>query len=66
MLKSWLAKAIKYCFDQSVIEYMLTLDHSTLTEDFIREHVEELYTKIDGMKLEEVKKLFVWFPKNVR
>ena len=57
------AKVIKYRFEQSVIDYMLTLDYSALTEDLIREHVDDLYTEIDGMELEEVKKVFAWFPK---
>lgn len=57
------AKVIKYRFEQPVIDYMLTLDYGALTEDLIREHVDDLYTEIDGMELEEVKKLFDWFPK---
>lgn len=57
------AKVIKYRFEQPVIDYMLTLDYDALTEDLIREHVDDLYTEIDGMELEEVKKLFAWFPK---
>ena len=57
------AKVIKYRFEQPVIDYMLTLDYSALSEDLIREHVDDLYTEIDGMELDEVKKLFDWFPK---
>lgn len=57
------AKVIKYRFEQPVIDYMLTLDYSALTEALIREHVDDLYTEIDCMELEEVKKLFDWFPK---
>lgn len=60
------AKVIKYRFEQPVIDYMLTLDYGSLTEDLIREHVDDLYTEIDGMELEEVKKLFAWFPKKER
>lgn len=57
------AKVIKYRFEQSVIDYMLTLDYGALTEDLVREHVDDLYTEINGMELDEVKKLFSWFPK---
>ena len=57
------AKVIKYRFEQPVIDYMLTLDYGALSKDLIREHVDDLYTGIDGMELEEVKKLFAWFPK---
>lgn len=57
------AKIIKYRYAPLIIEYMLTLDYSKLTEDLIRTHVDDLYTKIDDMELEEIKKLFSWFPK---
>lgn len=57
------AKVIKYRFSQPVIDFMLTLDYSSLSEDQIRSHVNDLYTDIDGMKLEEIQELFSWFPK---
>ena len=45
---------------------MLTLDYGVLTEEMIRAHVDELYTEIDCMELEEIKELFSWFPKKGR
>ena len=57
------AKVIKYRFTSPVIEYLLTLDYSKLSEEMIREHIDELYEEIDGMELEEIKRLFSWFPK---
>lgn len=57
------AKVIKYRFTPPVIDYMLTLDYEQLTEELIKAHVEDLYTEINGMELEEIKKLFSWFPK---
>ena len=60
------AKVIKYRFEQSVINYFSTLDYEALTEDLIREHIDDLYTELDDMGLEEVKRLFSWFPKKVQ
>ena len=57
------AKVIKYRFTPHVIDFMLTLDYSKLTEDLIRTYVDDLYTEIDDMELEDIKKLFSWFPK---
>ena len=57
------AKVIKYRFAPPVIDFMLTLDYGSLTEDLIRTHVDDLYKEIDGMELEEIKELFSWFPK---
>lgn len=60
------AKVIKYRFAPPVIEYLLTLDYSVLTEDLIKAHVDDLYKEIDNMDLEEIKKLYNWFPKKVK
>jgi len=57
------AKVIKYRFDQPIIKYLLTLDYSSLTKDMINSHLDDLYKKIDDMSLDEVKKLYAWFPK---
>lgn len=57
------AKVIRYRFCPEVIEFLLTLDYGALDEQMISEHVEDLYGEIDGMELEEIKKLFAWFPK---
>jgi len=60
------AKMIKYRFTPPVIDYMLTLDYGALTEELIKVHVNDLYTEIDGMELEDIEKLFSWFPKKCR
>ena len=59
------AKVIKYRFSKPVIDYLLTLDYGSLTEEMIRQHIDDLYKPIDEMPLEEVKKLYAWFPKKV-
>lgn len=59
------AKVIRYRFEQPVIDFLLTLDYSKLDETMIRTHVNDLYKSIDGMALDEVKRLFGWFPKKV-
>ena len=56
------AKVIKYRFTPPVIDFMLTLDYSKLTEDLIRTHVDELYTELNNLELEEIKEMFSWFP----
>ena len=57
------AKVIKYRFSESVIEYLLSLDYSSLNEELIELHINDLYQPIEEMQLEEIKKLFFWFPK---
>ncbi len=56
------AKTIKKRFSDSVIEYMMTMDYSKLTDDMIQEHHEVLRKEI-GNNVEEVINLFDWFPK---
>lgn len=51
------AKVIKYRFQQSVIDFLLSCDYSKLTQELIKEHVEELYQTIDGMDVDDVKRL---------
>ena len=57
------AKVIKYRFEQSVIDYLLMLDFSQITEEIIRDHIDDLYTEIAGMEIGEIKSLYTWFPK---
>ena len=57
------ARLIKYRFTPSVMDYLLTFDYSKLDEQLIRDHVDELYRRIDNLELDEVKKVFSWFPK---
>lgn len=57
------AKVIKYRFSPGVIEHLLKLDYSKLTDDIIRERIDDLYTSLEGKSPEEVEKLLKWFPK---
>lgn len=57
------AKVIKYRFSPEVIEQLLKLDYSKLTDNMIRERIDDLYTSLDGKSPEEVGKLLEWFPK---
>lgn len=57
------AKIIKYRFDKNVRDYLLTLSYDDLTENLIREHMNELYKEIDNLSICEIEKLFSWFPK---
>lgn len=57
------AKVIKYRFSPEVIEQLLKLDYSKLTDNMIRERIDDLYTSLDGKSPEEVEKLLAWFPK---
>lgn len=57
------AKIIKYRFSPEIIEQLLKLDYSKLTDDMIRERIDDLYTSLEGKSPEEVEKLLAWFPK---
>lgn len=57
------ARVIKYRFTQDIIDFLLTLDYSALTEEMIRSHIDCLYKPLDTLSLNEIKDLFLWFPK---
>lgn len=57
------AKVIKYRFSFPVIDYLLTLNYEALTEEMIHAHICDLYKPINGMSLDDIKKLYKWFPK---
>ena len=57
------AKIIKYRFSPEVIEQLLKLDYSKLTDDMIWERIDDLYTSLDGKSPEGVEKLLAWFLK---
>lgn len=59
------AKVIKYRFSSEIIEQLLKLDYSKLTDDMIRERIDNLYTSLDGKSADEVQKLLEWFPKKI-
>ena len=45
--------------------YYVSDDYGKLTDELVREHMEDLYLKIDGMSLEEVTERYAWFPKKI-
>lgn len=51
------AKVIKYRFDEHIIEDLLKLDYSKLTDELISSHIDELYDDYDGNSGLD------WFPK---
>lgn len=57
------AKIINYRFSNEKIDYFMSLDYSSLTIDLIHEHVDTLYRKVDNLNLDDLKKVFEWFPK---
>lgn len=57
------AKIIKYRFSPNVIEQLLQLDYSQLTDKLIHDHKSELSMQIDHMSPQEIENLFSWFPK---
>ena len=56
------AKIIKYRFSPEVIEQLLKMDYSKLTDNMIREKNNDIYNSLDGKSPEEVEKLLAWFP----
>lgn len=56
-------KIIKFRFSEEIINYLLTLDYQKLDDSLIVEHMNEMYSSIEGMTLESVKEYFTWFPK---
>jgi len=60
------AKVIRYRFKQEIIDYLLTLDYGRLDEEIIKAHVNELYVPIDDRSLEEIKEIYLWFPKTAQ
>lgn len=57
------ARVIKHRFQRPVINYLLTLDYSNLTEQVIRDHAEILYKDISSAELDKIRDLYKWFPK---
>lgn len=51
------AKIIKYRFSSEIINELLKIDYSKLTDEMIRSHINELYTELKDFKQLE------WFPK---
>ena len=57
------AKVIKFRFSKDVVNYLLSLDYSSLSKELVRDNISVLYKKIDGMSLSDVQLMFDWFPK---
>lgn len=58
------AQPVRYRFSDAVKEVLLTCDYKALTEEMIRDHMDDLYMKIDSpADPDEVKKRYGWFPK---
>ncbi len=57
------AKIIKKRFSDEVINFMKTLDYNKLDKSMIKEHINDLYLDVNGMKPEDVRDLYKWFPK---
>lgn len=51
------AKVIKYRFSADVINELLKIDYSMLSDEMVRKHIDDLYTE-----LKDVKQLG-WMPK---
>ena len=56
-------KIMKFRFEQPVVDFLLTLDYEKLDKELIQPHIDELYSSIDEMELEEIKEIYSWFPK---
>ncbi len=50
------AKVIKYRFESEIVEELLKIDYRRLTDEMIKEHIDELYTDLKSVK--QIK----WFP----
>lgn len=57
------AKVLHYRFSIDVIDYLLSLDYSSLTRNVVEEHIEDLYKKLENVPLQNIKLMFSWFPK---
>lgn len=57
------AKKIKDHFSEPVISFLTTLDYSKLTKELVESHLDELYTPLDALTLDEVEELYSWFHK---
>ncbi len=57
------ARVIKYRFAHEVIDYLMRLDYSLLTDDLIKSHLQELNSPIQELSFDEVRERLSWFPK---
>ena len=54
------AKVIKYRFPSNIINELLKIDYKKMTEDMIKEHINELYNELESIEQLE------WVPKKQR
>ena len=57
------AKVIKYRFTSEITDYLLTMDYSKLDQDMIERHIDALYMQISTIEINELKRIYDWFPK---
>lgn len=57
------ARVIKYRFEPEVIDFLMTLDYSKLTDEMVKEHIDELYLPLEGKSADELRQMYGWFPK---
>ena len=57
------ARLIRPRFEEPVVSYLCQLDYSSLSEQMIQEHVDDLYKPLDDLELSDVEQLYDWFPK---
>lgn len=54
------AKIIKYRFSEDICQKLVKLDFSRLTDERIKEHLQELYSEITEENIDSISKLFQW------
>ena len=57
------ARIIRKRFCEDVIDVLLSIDYSKLTKELISSHIDDFYTTIDGLTVEEVRKKISWMPR---
>lgn len=57
------ARVIKYRFSESIINFLLQLDYSKLDEKNIISHLDELYTDVSELELNDIMKKYDWIPR---
>ena len=56
------AKVINYRFSKEIVNYLISLDYSSLKKELVLKNIDVLYKKIDGMSLSDISLMFDWFP----
>lgn len=57
------AQIIKYRFSDDVIDYLLSIDFSSLSLEDIHTHINEMYSSLRELTVDELKIKFKWLPK---